>query len=349
MAIMLEGTRRAAQEKPGDAGGERRYTYRIYGLRVRSDIPLPAAPAPSMQSARATPRTEVTVRLRSAEDVPAPDGRLRAWVPCSVHGADLRVHRGPGGAWFWHHALGTLHVPASGDAIDIYPDANVDVRAMGHAVLQPALLHILNLRRQPSLHAGAVLTRHGVAGFLGDSGQGKSTLTATFLRHGAALFGDDALPLRLRGDMVRVLPGPPHMKLWQETAHQALALDGALPDLTATCDKKLLALDSAAGRRFAHARRGGGLRALYLLDRYDPAAAGRSDVTIRTLSQRDALSALLAHTSGRDYLLPAEEAPFLPLYARVVARVPVRLLSYPSGFAYQQDVYERILANLEGA
>ncbi len=349
MVMSLDSERLLATERLVAEQDDRAYTYRIYGLRVRSAIPLPAAPARMARQMPAQPE-DILVHLRHREEMLAPDGPMRAWVPCPIHGADLRVHRGPGGAWFWHHAVGTLHVSADDRTIDIYPENGADERALGHAVLQPALLHILNRRRQPNLHAGAVLTCFGVAAFLGESGQGKSTLTATFLKHGAALFSDDALPLRTRGAVVRALPGPPHMKLWQETARRTLTLDvGGLPDLTAACDKKLLALDSHEGRRFARARRGAALRALYLLDRYDPAAAGRDKVTIQTLSPREALAALVTHTSGRDYLLPAEEAPILPIYARVAARVPVRLLSYPSGFEYVDDVCSTILADLEGA
>ena len=91
------------------------------------------------------------------------------------------------------------------------------------------------------------------------------------------------------------------------------------------------------------------LRALYVLGRYDPDIAGRADVELRRLSRQEALVALLLQTSNRSYLLPKEEAAFLPLYGRLVAQAPVYALNYPSGFEHQDAIEARVLANLREA
>jgi hypothetical protein len=111
----------------------------------------------------------------------------------------------------------------------------------------------------------------------------------------------------------------------------------------AASDKKLLALSE----RYPLAPTPVQVRALYLLDRYDPVATGCTDVAFRWLSLRDSLLALLAYTSHRDYLLPSDEAPFLPIYARLATQAAVRTLIYPHGFDYQDAVYTQILADLE--
>src|SRR5581483_7212251 len=163
------------------------------------------------------------------------------------------------------------------------------------------------------------------------------------LRRGATLLTDDALPLRCLPDGVCGGPGLPLMKVWQETAEHALGLAEALPDLTAAYEKKLLALDG----RYAVATTPVPLRAIYVLDRYDPLARSDASPAIRRLSWRESATCLIAQTSYGAFLRPAEAARLLPLYARLVAQAPVRVLSYPTGFAHQEAVCARIMADLE--
>jgi hypothetical protein len=40
-------------------------------------------------------------------------------------------------------------------------------------------------------------------------------------------------------------------------------------------------------------------------------------------------------------------AHLLPLYTRLVARVPMRVVSYPNGFEHHDAVYDRLLTDLE--
>jgi hypothetical protein len=115
-----------------------------------------------------------------------------------------------------------------------------------------------------------------------------------------------------------------------------------LPCLTATFEKRLLLLDERHARAQAPAR----LRALYILRRYDPDRAGRDDVSIAPLRGRAAYTALLAQTLNAAFLHPAEAARLLPLYQRLLAQARVRTLEYPHGFRYQDQVRERILADL---
>ena len=72
------------------------------------------------------------------------------------------------------------------------------------------------------LHATAVLTDRGVVAFLGNSGDGKSTLAALLVRHGCKLVTDDMLVLiRDRGTWL-AQPGPPRLKLYRDMADHIL-------------------------------------------------------------------------------------------------------------------------------
>jgi len=162
-------------------------------------------------------------------------------------------------------------------------------------------------------------------------------------RRGGALLADDALPLQIREDGVYGVPGPPFMKVWRSTVEHTLNLSDELPNLTANIEKKLLSLEG----RYMFAQVPARLTMVHVLQRYCPATQGQCDVTVRTLRPRESAVALLTYTFNRSYLLPREEASFLPLYARIAADVPVRILSYPDGFEHQDAVYAAVLRDLE--
>lgn len=81
-------------------------------------------------------------------------------------------------------------------------------------ILGPALVLALALRGVWSLHASAAMYKENVIVFLGESGQGKSTLAA-YLSQSAGwhLVADDILPVKIDPSGVSVLPHFPQLKL----------------------------------------------------------------------------------------------------------------------------------------
>ena len=81
-------------------------------------------------------------------------------------------------------------------------------------IVGPALVLALALRGVWSLHASATLFRESVIVFLGESGQGKSTLAAYLSQiAGWRLVADDILPVKIDPNGVSVLPRFPQLKL----------------------------------------------------------------------------------------------------------------------------------------
>jgi hypothetical protein len=313
--------------------------YSLYGLAVQSEIVLHAAP-PLDDHARVP---DLVIRRRPAGLAPVPAGDIMAEVPCPEHGVDARMYRGPAGAWLWHRQVGSVHITPDARQVEVYPLPGADEHGLGLLLVGPVAIFVLQMHGLPSLHASAVVTPAGAIAFMGRPGQGKSTLAASFVRHGAPLLSDDALPLRLHAGTVHGGPSLPVMKVWERTAACALALTDDLPNLTPTLDKKLLTL---AGR-YAFVERPVPLRALFLPRRYDPLTTGRIDTLLHRLSQREALTAVLAHTADRAFLRPPEQANLLPLLSRLVAQAPVFLLTYPHGFEHQASVQARLMDTLE--
>jgi hypothetical protein len=269
----------------------------------------------------------------------------RCAAPCHDNRVVARVHRGRADAWFWFDSLGTSHVRPGAGTVDVYTADSADERALGLLLAGQVSVFLLHQSGTPTLHASAVATEHGAAAFFGPKGRGKSTMAASFLRRAATLLTDDVLALQVRDGVVEGVPGPALMKVWSATARHTLELSDELPNLMAGLDKKLLSLDG----RYPLAVSAIPLRALYVLNRYDPDAAGSTSVSLRTLTSREGLAVLFAQISHGAHLEPAEVARFLPVYSRLLAQAPVRVLSYPDGFAQQEAVCERIMSDLAEA
>lgn len=328
----------SAAEQPSFAVGGA-ISYSLYGFRALSELPLPV-PALDAPDA-AAPRWEFR-RGTGDETAARPDGPAAASVRARDGTVIMELHRGPSGTWLHAKGLGVFHIQPDGCRVDVFPAAGVEERALGLVLAGPVAALLLRQAGYPSLHAAAVLTAGGSVAFLGPNGRGKSTLAASLLRRGDTLLTDDVLPLRREGDAVVGMPGLPIMKLWRESAERALASAEELPSLLANVEKKLLAL----GGRYAFAQTAAPLRALYLLARYDPVAAGDAAVSVEPLGPREAFTTLLAHTAQGPLIPPEDAARSMPLYAQLVRQAPVRILRYPNGFEYLEEVHARLRAEL---
>ncbi len=327
-------------------GGERDpFAYALFGLRVQSDFPLPAP------RARAADDLEPDlVFARGSASRPAPpeaDLALAHACNCPRHRGRviLRLFRSGDGIWVEYEDAGLYHVMPGGRRVEVYrgPEGDADPRALGYVLAGPIATLALYQRGVACLHASAVVVDGAAVAFLGPKGQGKSSMAAGLLRRGASLLTDDVLPLEEQADGIYGRPSLPILKLWDRSVEGALGLNEKLPVVFPGVEKRLVSLEG----RFPFAEAPARLRALYVLDRYDPAIAGAAGVSIERLSLRDAFLALVGQTSIREMLLPSEIAQRLPVYARLSRQAPVRVVRFPDGFEHQDRVHERILADLQ--
>ncbi len=310
--------------------------YEMYGLRVRSSLPLPLEPFACSSDLKPE------IVICRARDPIEPDGTLTGVVRSPGLGDIARYYRGSAGCWIWNRLVGTLFISPDGSLIRVALDDDANLEALGHLLVGQAVIIALHKRGYPVLHASAVCVARGAIAFLAPSGFGKTTMAAGFVRHGATLLTDDALSLTERIDGFYGQPGVPHMKMWPQTASSFLNHPDDLPDLVTAPEKKLLQF----GDRYAFAEHPARVTAMYVLRRYDPRHTQRADITVRNLVGHEGIAALLAHTSHRVTLLPADCARLLPIYARLLTRASVKVLSYPEGAEYQHAVYGRLLADL---
>lgn len=184
-----------------------RFDYSVFGLRLRSDLPLP-----ELLEAEGSARAQVTVRIGTVPDAPAGGGG-----PHLTNGGLLLVI--PGVARYFVKGGSTILVePQPG-----VPDSNVRLFLLGSAM--GALLHQRGLL---PLHANAVEVGGRAFAFMGASGAGKSTLAAWFHDRGFRIVADDVCVVGFaEGGRPQVRPGISRLRLWRE------ALDATGRDVAA--------------------------------------------------------------------------------------------------------------------
>lgn len=221
-----EGTETAADEAEGtetetdeaEAGGAtrtaepsrfiRRFrmpTYSIYGLTVDSDVRVPF-----LEPIRAD--AQIRIRRGAVAETPTADPD------------DGRTYRTPTGLYAAFSGVGTLHA-SGGETLVVDAAAGVAPRLLRQFVLGQGFRMLLHQRGYLVLHASAVVVDGHAVGFLGDSGQGKSTVAAACDAAGYPVVTDDVLAVDPEAGTVR--PGVPAVKLARSTAE---AISGEFED-----------------------------------------------------------------------------------------------------------------------
>ena len=303
-------------------------TAELYGLRLRSALPLPRArradgPA-DVQIAHGT--AEQFAAVRSALDPPLRPGR---WFEDRVLADGRRYLRWAGLFEFLVAVDGRLIVARR------LRNAARAPRAFETYLLGQVLSFALIARGLEPLHATAVVVGDSAIAFLGDCGRGKSTLGAAFVRAGHRLLTDDLLVLRDDDGSFRAAAGPARLKLFRRPARRVLGRGVRGTPMNDRGGKLVFPLGSRAARGDAR------LRALYVLR---PGHAQR--VAIRALSPPRAFVELTRNTFNACVLDAPRLARQFDLAARVAARVPVKTLAYPRRLDRLADVRAAIEADV---
>jgi energy-coupling factor transporter ATP-binding protein EcfA2 len=111
-------------------------------------------------------------------------------------------------------------VSSDGRCIDVYAEPDRGTEATYTYLISQVISVALVQLGIESLHASAVAVDNQAIVLIGDSGYGKSTLTAALLRAGAKLITDDLLVLRSADGGYDVTPGAFRLKLDPGTARE---------------------------------------------------------------------------------------------------------------------------------
>ena len=279
--------------------------YGAYGLRIHSDIPLPEL---------------FSIDPGLCADVDIHLGSIRSRL-LEADGCEEIVHGDLRDAYIFVPSVGAIHV-SHGCEIMVNPVSGVEDRVIRLFLLGAALGLLLHQRGLLTLHASAVAINDGAVLFLGNSGQGKSTLAATLNTLGYPLVADDVVAIDMCGtDGPVVLPAYPQLKLWPDAATAIGNDPSALPLLHPDLTKRW---QPAAGD-FSLAPLP--LRHIYAL--YDA-----DEIAVEQLHPREAFAETVAFAYAVGLLGPSAMTPsHFQQYVALAERVPVYVLERPRSLA----------------
>ncbi|PWC52993.1 serine kinase [Azospirillum sp. TSO22-1] len=278
-------------------------TYALCGLRVGSDLPLPELP-PWAGGDRAP---DVEVRLGEVPERLARPVYERPWLQV---GGDGRCR--------FAVADVAVYLVEAGRSVIVQPCPHAEAADVRVFLLGTTFGILCHQRGLLPLHAGCVAIGGRAVAFTGESGEGKSTLTAAFLRGGHPVLADDITVLdacAVGGP--QVLPSIPRIKLKRDAA-AGLGLSAAVPNPGWAETEKL---HLPVGERF---RTGPlPLAAVYHLSTTDDA----DRTGIERLRGVAAMDALLEAVYRRPLALHmGRRAPLLEAMMRLVALPSFRLV-----------------------
>jgi len=203
-----------------------------------------------------------------------------------------------GGSDFYVAPDGSQIFPVNNGKLALQPNLRELTGFDQEILLGPVLVFALALRDTWSLHASAAMFRESLIIFLGESGQGKSTLADYLIstkNSNWRLVADDILPVILEDEQVSVWPHFPQLKL-PNNAQPAVSLPESIP-LTSICI-------------LAHAN----------VDEIPK---------LEILSTAQTVQTLLGHTAGTRMFGPLLLARHLNFSVRAAEQIPAYRLTHP--------------------
>jgi hypothetical protein len=310
--------------------------YGMYELILESNVPLPELAYANGKE------PECAFRLLPAQE-PAlaychwfhhwrfPTGEI--WLSCARRGSDYLL-RFP--------ALADFLVSADGKDIRCYPVPDTPLETIRHLFLDQVIPLVLSLQGRLVLHASAVVAPKGAIAFLGATGQGKSTLTGSFVKQGFSLLTDDCLLLKEEAGQLFGSPSYPGLRLWPDVISTLFGQEPVRSQVAHYTEKKRLGVDSDL---LPFSADPAPLQRIYVLAPYEETEDTWA-ITLAPLSPRDAFIELVKHACRLDIIARERLNEEFECLGRMAASFPLHRLTFPRDLSLLPAVREAILANL---
>lgn len=321
--------------------------YRVSGLNILSDMPLP-----ELEPRTAEPHDSDThllvVQLSEIATETAAVPHLCWFLNQNLDNGRPWTARAKNNAGYLlrYNDLADFWVDRAGRQVNCCArSAGVSDLTIRALLLDHVLPLVLALRGKYALHAAAVVTERGVCAFSGDSGIGKSTLAACLSLAGHRLLTDDCLILEDRGVVVAP-PALPSMKLRDDALETLMPQTKETEPIAEYTTKRRLRL-AASGTEFPSEPHP--LARVYFLVRGEEAATRAAGVLprIECLSPREAFVELLNYgirLDSTDQEMLLREFKFTE---RLATSVPMRRLLMPDDLHSLDAVRKAIATDLE--
>jgi hypothetical protein len=161
---------------------------------------------------------------------------------------------------------------------------------------------------------------------------------------GCALLTDDVLAIQQCRREFLGRPSYPQMRMWPEEAHHFLGHYQDLDVVHQSCDKRRVPVGADSFGDFCEVSQP--LACIYAPEQRDPRVCGTT-IDIAPLAPQDAVMKLVQYSFvPRVVEAMGLQPQRLDLFARLIREVPMRSLSYPSGFEHLPRVRDAILEDL---
>ncbi len=271
--------------------------YRAYGLTIGSEIILPG-----MEPGEGAP--DLIVRYGAVQRVPPEEIRANGYYGLATND----IH------YVWR-GICRVRIRAGAEIIVQQEGAGVD-EAIINLVIGPFIALAMHQRGRLVLHGSGVRIAGNAVGFLGNSGQGKSTTVAAFLHAGYNVLTDDLLSIVEACEGFAAHLGSPQIKLWPESVRAIGENPEHLPKIASAKDKRLFGFRRDLVAPMLP------LSCLYVLE--------EGQEQIEPLGPNEALAELARHSYCAVLVdeLGDRQRHFLQC-ARLAAKIPVRRLRRP--------------------
>ena len=221
----------------------------------------------------------------------------------------------------------------------------IPLETIRHLFLDQVMPLVLSNQGRLVLHAGAVQTREGAIAFLGRTGWGKSTLTASFWQEGFPVLTDDCLILAKAGGKLAAHPSYSSLRLWPDS--QSALFEDHLPWLRMAHYTQKLRLDLDREKP-PSCPDPVPLRRLYILS--PPGETeNRKSISITPVSPREAFLELVRNAYRLDITDQKKVRKEFESLGWLTASLEVRRLSFPRDFPLLDKVRRAILTDLSVA
>lgn len=232
--------------------------------------------------------------------------------------------------------LADFQVSADGLSVICWPAEGVPDGTVQHLFLNQIVPLAQSRAGNLMFHAGAVEVDGACVAFMGQSGRGKSTLTASFATAGTPFLTDDGLSVAMSGGKCMVLPSHPSIRLWNDSRQVLIADATQRADSVHYTEKARF----IAGDDLVFCREPRELNRVYVLG---PGIA--ATVQFAPIQPAAALIELVRHS----FLLDVEERDALASHfdqlAALVRRPIFYRLDYPRRFECLEEVKAAIVTH----
>ncbi len=258
------------------------------------------------------PKPQLQVPITPFREWNLPDGKL--WAYFYALDANYLI-RFPGFADFY--------IAPTERKVVCTPNIGVSNATINHLFLNQVKPLVLSLEGKIVLHASAIEMNGDAVAFAAPTGQGKSTLAASFAMSGNPFLTDDSLILEKSENAgYLVQPSHPSVRLWSDSRQHLISKEMKwAPDTQYTSKIRVPAADGIPYYDQICA-----LKAIYILD------ANHDAVTIEPIASQEAIIQMVSHS----FILDTEDRTVIARqfdwFAKFVESVPCFQLAFPRCF-----------------